>query len=243
VNGTVAWTDAGLTLYTGLYGVNVLLYSAIVATPLEHEALAAQLRWRDFAAGKFPSLASVGMWATFTSYGPLWGWALYLKYGWPSALLPAAVWVRYVIFGRLQFAEAPIEGKHALLRQLTLPEHLTIERLAWGLGPYIAFDLYCIHDGQWDGKTVGRTGGVLLVLSELACVVAWWFTWGQRVFTTCDRKDRAQVFVKAYLSGIAQPPMHQLLHAIALWPDQLNNAELSTMRSGVSLWHMDVTAL
>ena len=237
VNGTLAYTPFGLRVYTDLYAANVWLMCAIVATPLDHEALAAKLRWGDLAAGRLPSPAAVGVWVLFTTYTPLLDLSIAAKYGWPSAFLPWAIWMRYLIFGHLQFAGAPVAGKHPLLRQLTLPEHLMLERFAWALGPYPAFDLYCIHTGQWDGKTIGRPGGVLLVVTELAVVLVWWVTWARHVFkppNNSSLEDRAQILVKAYLSGIAQLPIQQLLHAIALWSDQPDNDELTTLEGAAT---------
>jgi hypothetical protein len=237
VNGTLAYTPFGLRVYTDLYAANVWLMCAIVATPLDHQALAAKLRWGDLAAGRLPSPAAVGVWVLFTTYTPLLDLSIAAKYGWSSAFLPWAIWMRYLIFGRLQFAGAPVAGKHPLLRQLTLPEHLMLERLAWALGPYPAFDLYCIHTGQWDGKTIGRPGGVLLVVTELAVVLLWWVTWARHVFKPPNNgslEDRGQILVKAYLSGIAQLPIQQLLHAIALWSDQPDNDELTTLEGAAT---------
>jgi hypothetical protein len=47
-------------------------------------------------------------------------------------------------------------------------------------------------------------------------------------------EDRAQILVKAYLSGIAQLPIQQLLHAIALWSDQPDNDELTTLEGAAT---------
>ena len=173
MNGTAtaALTKVGRAVYTDVYAAQRWVQACIVSMPLDLEAIASDFRWGSgILAGKRPSLASACLWGIFSTIDVVGCYTNGTKYGWPSVFLQLAVFFRYMIFGRLQFAREPQDPgeRNPLLRQPTLIEHIVMERIAWSLGDYIAFDMYCIHDGQWDGKTTGKFGGLLMVFLELA---------------------------------------------------------------------------
>ena len=152
-------------------------------------------------------------------------------YGWPSVALVVAMGVRFLVFGRLTFAKEPVKGRNILLRQPTAYEHRLMIMVCW-ISLYPISDLFCIKGGQWDGKTVGRAGAILMVFLECAYLVLWWFKWVRRdgLFMPggLDEKGKADRFATAWLWAMLSLNVHQFLHYIFLMPDLPDNTELVT---------------
>eukprot|EP01043_Picozoa_sp_COSAG02_P070408 COSAG02_NODE_12455_length_1542_cov_1.557173_1_plen_344_part_00 len=170
-NGTITLTSTGTSVHLWLWSSKHTLVSVIVSVPLDLEALASEIRWADIAAGRVPQLVSVCSWAFFVME-PLLGLAgISAKYGLWSVMLPAVVALRLIIW-KFEFAVQPGD-KHWLLRHSTCLEQYTLSVCGFAC-IYPAFVLWCIKDRQWDGKTVGRFGGLMVMLLQLASVVVWW---------------------------------------------------------------------
>jgi hypothetical protein len=172
-NGTITFTSTGTSVHLLLWSSKQTVVSAIVSVPLDLEAFASEVRWADIAAGRVPQAVSVLTWAFFALMETLpSGAAIWAKYGLWSVLLPAVVLLKLVIW-KFEFAVQPGD-KHLLLRQSTGVEQFTLSVFAFNCSVYPGFVLWCIKDGQWDGKTVGRFGGLMVMLLQLALVVVWW---------------------------------------------------------------------
>jgi hypothetical protein len=185
VNGTARLTSESHMIYTDMFLVRYMVQCLVVSIPLDLEALAGQLRWSDIAAGQVPQLASVGVWALYIFTELFSCISVYGKYGWPSMLVAAISWLRLAVW-KFEFASAVQPGEqHPLTRQSTLLEWLTLMRASWGLLLYPPFELFCIHDGQWDGKSAGRFGGLLLVIVQIALNVLWWMKRGKVCTAAC----------------------------------------------------------
>eukprot|EP01046_Picozoa_sp_COSAG06_P042398 COSAG06_NODE_5396_length_3507_cov_4.848298_4_plen_275_part_00 len=163
INGTAELTETGHWMYVESFAIMRWLACAVVSLPLPLEEIAAGFQWTNIAACKFPPIPSLGMWLiysiadlpTIASIGSI--------YGWPSVAVVVVMWLRYVIVGRFQFAKEPVHpNRHVLLRPPTMHEHAILIKIGW-LQIYPVMDLLCIKAGQWDGKTLGRVGGVVLV--------------------------------------------------------------------------------
>ena len=163
INGTVEWTETGYWMYVESFTVNRWVSCAIVSLPLPLEEIAAGFQWTNIAACKFPPIPSLGLWLMFSVAGLPLITTLGSKYGWPSMALVVAMCLRYVIIGRFQFAKEPVHpNRHVLLRPPTMHEHSLLMKMAW-LAVWPVVQLLWIKEGQWDGKTLGRAGGVVLV--------------------------------------------------------------------------------
>jgi hypothetical protein len=171
-NGTITFTSTGTSVHLLLWSSKQTVVSAIVSVPLDLEAFASEVRWADIAAGRVPQAVSVLTWAFFALVDPLSMGAIYAKFGLWSVLLPAVVLLKLVIW-KFEFAVQPGD-KHLLLRQSTGVEQYTLSVFAFTCSIYPGFVRWCIKDRQWDGKTVGRFGGLMLMLLQLASVVVWW---------------------------------------------------------------------
>jgi hypothetical protein len=171
-NGTITFTSTGTNVYLSMWSSKHAVFSAIVSMPLDLEVFASEVRWADIAARRVPKLVSVGTWAVF-AITPLVGLtALDAKFGLWSVLLPAVVLLKLIIW-KFEFAVQPGD-KHLLLRQSTCVEQETLSTCGFVSSVYPGFVLWCIKDRQWDGKTVGRVGGLMVVLLQLAPVVVLW---------------------------------------------------------------------
>jgi hypothetical protein len=231
VNGTLQWTEDGLQWYTYMFGLKNWAQASFFSTPLPLDEIAASFQWSGIAARQMPGPQSIAVWMTFAladlpnmaSTGRI--------YGWPSVALLVAMWVRFLVFGRLNFAKEPVKGRNILLRQPTAYEHCLMSQACWFSTMYITSDIFCIKDGQWDGKTVGRAGAMLMVFLECAYLVLWWFKWGRDgLFMPggLDEKGKADRFATATLWAPVSLNVHQLLHYIFLMPDLPDNTELVT---------------
>jgi hypothetical protein len=182
--GTAGWlyrhpdqlyTPTGLLVYINLWNLQFMCVYAFQTIPLDLEALASEFRWKNIAAGRVPGLVSIGAWAFFPVSDVFSVIAIRAKYGWPSVSIVALVEM-YLLRWKWEFASAPMHpsANHPLMRRPTVVEWTVMKAGAWGAGCYPMFDLYCIHDGQWDGRSVGRLGGFVLVLAQWMVCVVWW---------------------------------------------------------------------
>ena len=163
INGTAEWTETGYWMYVECYAIVRWVSCAVVSLPLPLEEIAAGFQWTDIAACKFPPIPSLGIWLIYSVADLPNIITIGSKYGWPSVVLVVAVWLRYVIIGRFQFAKEPVHpNRHVLLRPPTMHEHAILIRMGW-VQAYPVVGLLWIKAGQWDGKTLGRAGGVVLV--------------------------------------------------------------------------------
>eukprot|EP01046_Picozoa_sp_COSAG06_P056466 COSAG06_NODE_10690_length_1635_cov_2.582031_1_plen_399_part_10 len=232
VNGTLQYTEDGFQWYSYMFAVDWWAYAAVYSTPVPLDEIAAGFQWSGIAARQMPSPQSIGVW-TMMAISELSNVnVMYGVYGWPTIALHVAMWFRFLVLGRLNFANEPVKGRNILLRQPTAYEHVLLMKACWML-VYIIFDLFCIKDGQWDGKTVGRAGATLMVFLECAVLVLWWFKWGRDglfMLGGLDEKGRADRFANAYLWGILlSMNLQQLLHYIFLIPDLPDNDELVSL--------------
>ena len=69
------------------------------------------------------------------------------SYGWQSLALVVAMWVRFLVFGRLNFAKEPVKGRNILVRKPTAYEHEIMMMMCW-VNMYPIFDLFCIKGDQ-----------------------------------------------------------------------------------------------
>jgi hypothetical protein len=240
INGTVQLTPTGVEVYAYLFPTTHFAEAAIVSSGLPLEDVVAKFQWSVVAAGKVPA-TSVALWIYFAMGQWFTAMALEASYGWPSMALFVAVWFRFLVAGGLCFAEEPVEpnSRNMLMRRPTAYEHRITTEVAFMVSLYVPFDLYCIKEGQWDGKTVGRTGAMLMVFLELAWIALWYFKWGRDALLAagaprvakCEGKSREDLFAEAILFGLMTYPVHGLLHHMFLFPDIPDNAELVTMES------------
>ena len=208
VNGTARLTQTSYDFYIDLYFIRYLVQCLVVSIPLDLEALAGDLRWSNIAAGEVPQLASVGVCVLFVFTEMFSLGSIRAKFGWPSILPPAILWVRLLVW-KFEFARVVQQGdKHPLMRQSTLLEWVAMMRASWNVALYVSFDLFCIHDGQWDGKSVGRFGGFLLVLVQCALNVLWWMKRGRVRIASVAAPAAAAVTAAAtnYLAGAQYAP-------------------------------------
>jgi hypothetical protein len=247
VNGTLQWTEDGLQWYTHMFGLKNWAQASFFSTPLPLDEIAASFQWSGIAARQIPGPQSIGVWM-FVALGELPNLAtIGGSYGWPSVALVVAMWVRFLVFGRLNFAKEPIKGRNILLRKPTAYEHEIMMMMCW-VNIYPIFDLFCIKGGQWDGKTVGRAGAILMVFLECAWLVLWWFKWGRDgLFMPrgLDEKGKADRFATAWLWALLFVNVHQFLHYIFLLPDLPDNTELVTLTGEVrtgEMWFGYVTS-
>ena len=178
VNGTSHFTESGLQWYSDTWAVLRWAQAGVVALPLPLEEIAAEFKWSTIIQGKAPPITSMGLWLSFTVPYLSSIYSLSVKYGWPAVAAPLIMWLRYLVFGRFQFVKVPNVSRSLLFREQTLFEHVILMRLCWSM-MYPTFDLMCIREGQWDGKTVGRAGGTAMVLLQYTYVVFAWSKWGK----------------------------------------------------------------
>jgi hypothetical protein len=260
VDGSAALTPTGVSIYLALWFCKILVSSAIVSMPLDLEAMASEVRWADIAAGRVPQLVSVGAWAFFIVMEIVGGVGIYLVYGWCSCLLLPLIYLKLAVW-KFEFAQEPVQPgeKHLLLRQPTCWEFQTLVMGAYACTIYPGFGLWCIHDGQWDGKTVGRFGGLALVLLQWALVVFWWMKRARvrrrrrasTAATVCfsdavgrllpcpqhvfhagapEGMNRQTLCAETLLWAYTLLPMTQVLFHPFLWPDMPDNADMITMQ-------------
>jgi hypothetical protein len=230
VNGTVQWTEDGFHWHSDLYGVSRWAQAAVYSSPLPLDEIAAGFQWSGIAAREMPGPQSIVLWIFFALADSQTVIAVAGPYGWPSVALVVAMWIRFLVFGRLTFAKEPVKGRNILLRQPTAYEHRLMIMVCW-ISLYPISDLFCINGGQWDGKTVGRAGAMLMVFLEYAYLVLWWFKWGRDgLFMPggLDEKGKADRFATAELWGLLSFNVHHLLHYIFLMLDLPDNTELVT---------------
>jgi hypothetical protein len=169
------YTPTGLLVYIHLFNLQFMCIYAFGSIPLDLEALASEFRWKNIADGRLPGLVSIGAWAFFPVSDVFTVIVLRAKYGWPSVSI-VALTEMYLLRWKWEFASAPMHSSdnHLLTRRPTVVEWAAMKAGAWSAGCYPIFDLYCIHDGQWDGRSVGRLGGLVLVLAQWMVCVVWW---------------------------------------------------------------------
>lgn len=244
VNGTVQWTPIGTKVYAHIWIVIHFADAAIVSSGLQLEDVVAKFQWSAVAACQVPA-TSVVLWIYFSVAQVVTLGTMYKIYGWPVLVLFGAMWLRFLVVGGLCFAGEPVEPnlRNILMRRPTAYEHRIVMEMTFMVGIYVPFDFYCIKEGQWDGKTVGRAGAMLMVFLELAWVALWWSKWGRdgllaagapRVAKS-EGKSREDQFADAVLFALLTYPMSHLLHYMFLFPDIPDNAELVTMESAARL--------
>eukprot|EP01043_Picozoa_sp_COSAG02_P067962 COSAG02_NODE_11112_length_1791_cov_1.624704_1_plen_451_part_01 len=230
VNGTLQWTEDGYQWYGYMFALKAVPQAAVVSGPLPLDEIAASFQWSGIAACQIPGPQSIGVWTFFALAELQMAITIGGSYGWPSVALIFAMWLRFLVFGRLTFAKEPIKGRNILLRKPTAYEHCLMMAMCT-LPEYIIFDIFCIKDGQWDGKTVGRAGATLMVFLECAWLVLWWFKWGRDgLFMPggLDEKSKADRFATAELWVLLSFNVQHLLHYIFLLPDLPDETELVT---------------
>eukprot|EP01043_Picozoa_sp_COSAG02_P006869 COSAG02_NODE_200_length_29507_cov_440.183487_14_plen_525_part_00 len=240
VNGTEQWqwTEAGSYVYAAIWPVVHVADAAIVSSGLQLEDVVAKFQWSAVAACQVPA-TSVLLWIYFSVAQVMTILTLYAGYGWPCGVLFGAMWLRFLVVGGLCFAREPVEpnARNILMRRPTAYEHRIMMEMTFMVGYVVPFDFYCINEGQWDGKTAGRAGAMLMVFLELAWVALWWSKWGRdgllaagapRVAKS-EGKSREDRFADALLFGLLTYPVHGLLHCVFLLPDIPSNDELVTM--------------
>lgn len=227
-------TPTGHHFYWTSLGAQYWAMAGLFALPLPFEALAAEVRWMEvLRCQKLPSLAAL----LSLCWGP-WGfsgmiWIGLAKYGLPSVLGTRMMWWHWAVVSRLQFAAAP-SPKHVLLRRTTALEFLGLGGAFLLLLYYPAFDIYCIHTGQWDQKVVGRTGAVIMIILEWLLAILILNRYRRQVFAPPDSAqaqgvDRVNLYADTALSGSAVWGAHIVLHYLFLLPDMEHDRQLLSM--------------
>eukprot|EP01046_Picozoa_sp_COSAG06_P038691 COSAG06_NODE_4489_length_4208_cov_40.282064_2_plen_478_part_00 len=234
VDGTPQFTETGRYVYLGMFVVDRCVQVAIVSSGLPLEDTAAKFRWSAIAARQVPA-TSIALWFYFSATDVQVVIPFIQQYGWAVMAPELAVIFRYLVVGRFCFAEAPVQPneRNILMRRPTVYEHTIMTCMAFNQAYWI-WDLYCIKEGQWDGKTVGRAGAMLQVFLQWAWFAFWWFKWGHEglLGPRDDRggeKSREDRFADAMLFGQLSFSVSYLLHYIFLFSDIPDNDEMVTV--------------
>jgi hypothetical protein len=224
-------TPLGEDLYWAGIGMDFIIPSLIASLDLPLEALASEVTWvKIMRTRRLPSAAALSLYA-MQPYLACTGVAgIVKKFGWPSKAGAIALILHWVFVGRCQFAAEPGAG-NLLMRRTTYVEFCVMYWTSNVFTLYFFFHIYCIHDGQWDGKTIGKAGGVLMVLLELAVGVMWFAKYARFVFSpgAPAGKERADVVADSWVGGLLAYATLTLINYVVLLPDDEDNRVLVTM--------------
>jgi hypothetical protein len=213
-----------------------LFPSVIASLGLPLEAWASEVAWMDIArTRRLPSAASLSLYMMqpYMSFASVVG--IVKKYGWPSKAGHIVILLQWVLVGRCQFAAEPGTAR-PWMRRTTYVEFCVMLWATNVFTLYLPFHLYCIHDGQWDGKVVGRLGGVFMVLLELTVGVVWFAKYGRLAFSpgAPTKKQRADVVADSWVGAMLAYSILVLINYAFLFPDDVGGRILVTMTNNVA---------
>ncbi len=121
-------TATGRHAYFAFFVINNVSLAAMMTVPVNYDELLCQVVWKDlFAGGRLPIRAAM-LYMLVTFIFCTTADNIGLKYGLPSIVGIGFSYAQFIVVGRCQFAPhvAEGEGRHPLLRRLTMLEFLVL---------------------------------------------------------------------------------------------------------------------